>query len=236
MLLRRWQSLHPPLGRARGANPSFEAIFGRHAVPGAAHKECDAPELIDTGGLLARKRPHGCHWMLTAPQTATAGLRGGRRPCGAQRRAGARSAQKRHDGASKSAPGPRSCVWTPLRRFRTREAKPARANRPRLRRSHRFVPAKTRLGRFERSFGEGDRRREREPRRQRCAGSRRVVFGSTVMRFHLSSAPRFASLRPPAASPVHAAVSRSKEVKKFLATRFVQLAIHVFFSNWYIER
>jgi hypothetical protein len=30
-------------------------------------KEHDAPELIDTGGLLARKRSRECHWMLAAP-------------------------------------------------------------------------------------------------------------------------------------------------------------------------
>jgi hypothetical protein len=174
------QSLHQSTSKGQPLR-SGHAFNGNGSKRKWQQKEHDAPELIDTGGLLARKRSRECHWMLAAPQTATAGLRGGRRPCGAQRRAGARSAQKRHDGASKSAPGPRSCSWTTLRPSLTREAKPARANRPRLRRSYRFVPAKPRLGRFERRFGEGDRGREHEPRRQRYAGSQRVVFGSTVM-------------------------------------------------------
>ena len=94
ILLGRLKSFRPPSGRAHGGNPLLEAMFGRHAVPRAPQKEGDAPELIDMAGLLAQKRPHRYCRMLAAPQTATAGLRGGRRPCGAQWRPRARSAQK----------------------------------------------------------------------------------------------------------------------------------------------
>ena len=81
--------------------------------------------------------------MLAAPQTATAGLRGGRRPCGARRRPLARSAQK-SDGASESAAGPLLCSQTTLRlylfRLRSRHAPTGHTRCPRACVRHALEP------------------------------------------------------------------------------------------------